>query len=156
MTNLAGCAAKNFRASSLYGRRRRRRLAEATDVPIYEFGEINLYYSTSCPKKGDTSKYINDSSLSSCVKNRMMACNNFVNSSSTLAEWNPSKIPFSQSIVDENGYYQTINVIRLSAIPFSRASSVASFLSLPNDIIIKICKCLLISIFYINKINYRL
>jgi len=144
--NFAGCVATNFLAFGPYNNSRnsrRRRIARAAYVGMYEIGEIDLYYSTSCPRKSDILKYANSTSLSNCVKNRLTACNNLVNGSSNLTEWNPLPIHFLQSIVDQNGSdYRIIEVMNLFGIPFSIATSLAVSLSLSNDTIAHIRKYL--------------
>jgi hypothetical protein len=142
-TNFAGCVATNFRAFGPYNNSQNSRRRRVTYVGMYEIGEIDLYYSTSCPKKGDRLKYSNSTSLTNCVKNRLTACNNLVNGSSNFTEWNPLPIQFLQSIVDQNGSdYRTIDVTNLFVIPFSIASSLAGSLPLSNETIAYIRKYL--------------
>jgi hypothetical protein len=126
-------------------------MAIVPNAGVYEIGEVNLYYSTSCPSKGDISKYANSTSLSACVKSRLTACNNLMNSSPILTEWLPLPNPFSQSIVNDDGSDpQIIAVANLFVIPSLIASSLATALNLSSDIKQNIGKCLFLSIFSID------
>jgi hypothetical protein len=148
--NFAGCLATNFYAYGPFNASvsfRRRRIARAIPVGIYEIGQVNLYYSTSCGKIGDVSQYANAPSLSNCVKSRLNACNNFVNSSTNLTSWTPLPTPFSQSITDNAGDgFQTILVQNLFAIPFTIASLLAINLGLPNTTLTNIRTYLFVSL----------
>ncbi|CAF1453621.1 unnamed protein product [Adineta steineri] len=134
VANLKGCIATNFHAfsgnTSNFNRRRRREI----EIGLYEIGELNIYYSTSCSHKNDESKYITNTSLSTCVKNRLIECNNLVNGSLNASDWTRFSNPFLQTITN-NASNQSLAIVEaVVGFPFLTAQNLASILINTTDI----------------------
>lgn len=129
----AGCVAQNFRATkgntSLSSRRRR----QNEPAGLYMLGQLRIFYSTACPRKADKSKFAGNSSLSTCVTQRLNQCNAIVNATN-FTEWGPVPNGFTLSVVDTTlSGYVALGVQRLFAVPFAIARALVTPTSLAPD-----------------------
>ncbi|UJR13648.1 hypothetical protein I4U23_000660 [Adineta vaga] len=132
--NFLGCFANNFYTFDAYNTsttsRRRRRLADAS---LYEIGEINLYYSNSCPSRNHKSIDTIFTKFNNCIQRRLIACDHFKNSDSQSTDWTSSSGHVSQTILTSNhNSYQYIIVEKLYGLSLSTAIPLADSLKLPS------------------------
>jgi len=140
-TNVAGCLVGNNTAYGPYNtstssRRRRQTLAT---VGLYTIGYARIFYTTSCPSRADRLKYANSSSISSCVSQRLAACNALFNNSATFTQWTPVPSSLTYYIVNAilTGYIGVL-VSAVFGIPTSTAATIAQSLNLNATVISQI------------------
>jgi len=123
---VAGCIVDTNKAWGLFttgttGRRRRRQAAPFLDT----ISRLRVFYTNPCSKIADKGKYATNASLSTCVAQRLKACNVLVSSGTTVTQWTPVPTSMSYAVVDTGflGYQQLI----ISAVQSPTVSTALTF-----------------------------
>ena len=151
-----GCRAKNFVAFGSYSNSRRRRRRRTIKRGFYEVGEIDLYYSTSCPPQTNRLGSGKSDGFSNCIKRRLEACNKLRNDASS---WLSSSGSLAQTILPfGSSSYESITVKNIYSLSNANAKNITSVWGLSNITQANIGEktCIIVFSFFSKRIPYLL
>ena len=111
--------------SNSNGRRRR----QSGSSYLYTVGLARIFYSTPCSSSADKGKFSNSTSISSCVKNRLAACNAVFGNTGSPYPWTiPSGLILSAVDITFSNYIKLAvsaiaGVLPSTGVPFAASSN---------------------------------